>query len=167
MIELYKLDEQLEFLNRLILISDEDDQENEELKKEITFQLESLQIQRNDKIKNIIRFIKNRIGLKDRIDLEINRLKKRKNSLENLISWMNSYLKNFLSDGEKWEAVEGRIRWRKSKSVDITNEALIPECYLRIKKVVEPNKILIKEDLEAGANIPGVALIEKNNMSIE
>jgi len=57
--------------------------------------------------------------------------------------------------------------WRKSVSVEVLDEGLIPEQYKRIKTVIEPEKKLIKQDIEAGATIPGVCLKENMNLQVK
>jgi hypothetical protein len=50
-------------------------------------------------------------------------------------------------------------------SVDVINEKELPVQYLRVKEVITPDKIKMKEDLIAGVLIQGAAL--KQNTRVE
>jgi hypothetical protein len=56
------------------------------------------------------------------------------------------------------------ISSRKSKSVSITDESLIPSEFMRIK--TEPNKTAIKEAIEGGQNIEGALIVENVSLNI-
>lgn len=81
-------------------------------------------------------------------------------------------LKNRLSQSmqqfgiEKIESPTMKISFRKSESVEITDEALLPAAYF-VPKPPEPNKRLIKEEIKSGKDIPGATLREKKNLQIK
>jgi hypothetical protein len=56
------------------------------------------------------------------------------------------------------------ISSRKSKSVSITDESLIPTEFMRIKH--EPNKTALKEALEGGQIIDGALIVENVSLNI-
>ena len=58
-----------------------------------------------------------------------------------------------------------RISRRRSEGVVITDEALVPDHYYRIKR--EPDKAGIKKGLKAGEEIPGAALEERWSIQIK
>lgn len=61
-----------------------------------------------------------------------------------------------------------KLGFRKSESVEITDQELIPEYLMRIKPAPapEPDKVAIKAALKAGP-VPGAVLIEKQNLQIK
>ena len=100
----------------------------------------------------------------DAVDAEIERLKRLKVHCEGRAKGLKNWLAYCLS-GQKTEAGSYRISFRKTEAVEVIDESLIPEAYMRVK-VVEtksPAKDDIKADLKAGAEIPGVAL--RHNIS--
>jgi hypothetical protein len=56
------------------------------------------------------------------------------------------------------------ISSRKSKSVHLTDEKLLPAEFLRIK--TEPNKTAIKEALESGLEVQGALIVENYSLNI-
>lgn len=62
---------------------------------------------------------------------------------------------------------EVTLRFRKSSSVEITDNEALPEQFLRTKTVVEPDKTAIKNALKAGEKIQGAQLVESRNLQIK
>lgn len=79
-------------------------------------------------------------------------------------------LKDYISlclQGKNIKTKTFTLSFRASESVEVLNPDLVPEQYKRVKTVIEPDKTLIKPDLKAGANIPGVQLVTKQNLQIK
>ena len=79
------------------------------------------------------------------------------------------YLKDLqceLLDGEKLKTDEYTFSYRKSKSVNITDEERVLErgAYTKIKKEVD--KTAIKKAIENGEKVLGAELVEKTSLSI-
>lgn len=81
-------------------------------------------------------------------------------------------LENALSDSMKVLGLDelkfptGRISFRRSESVEIENEALIPKKYIRVTEKREPNKVEIKKALKEGLKVRGAFLQENKNIQI-
>jgi biotin operon repressor len=104
----------------------------------------------------------------DMLDAEIERLKAYKNDRQK----MADRLKEKISDAmelygiEKIESGTIKLSFRKSDSVEISDESAIPAEYL----VVQPVKIsksLIKDSLKNGIDVPGASLVTKFNLQIK
>lgn len=123
-------------------------------------QLNELEMQRNEKIKNIALWIKNLNADVKALDDEINSLTKRKKTAQTKAEQLKYWLSLNLDDGEKITDPKFVISWRASESVIITDKHKIPTCYL---KYAEPtvDKRAIKKAIENGDKIDGV-IIEKN-----
>ena len=67
---------------------------------------------------------------------------------------------------DKFETEKVRFSFRKSTSVSISKEAVVPEEYLTVKTTKTPNKRLLKEALRTGKSINGVNIVEKQNLQI-
>lgn len=52
-------------------------------------------------------------------------------------------------------------------SVQVTDEALIPEAYWRVKEVKSVDKVTLKEDLKSGAIVDGCALVQTQRLEIK
>ena len=79
-------------------------------------------------------------------------------------------LKHYLSEAlgyKKYESDAVKIGFRKSVSVKIENEALLPGEYVTVSEVRQPDKTAIKAALLGGAVISGATLEEKQNIQIK
>lgn len=68
--------------------------------------------------------------------------------------------------GTKLRDERAEISWRKSKAVNIVEETLLPEEYLRTEVTVEPDKKAIGEALKKGTVVPGAELEERTNLQV-
>jgi hypothetical protein len=135
-----------------------------ELPENFDEQIDRLELEKADKISNIIRYIKNESGLADMLKHEEDVIKSRRQASEKKVEWLKNYLA-YNCAGEKYEDAFGKLSWRKSKAVDIYDSSKIPEQYIRLEPKIL--KLPIKEALENGAWVDGAALIEKDNPIIK
>lgn len=77
---------------------------------------------------------------------------------------MKQYL-DYACGGNKFETPNVSIKYRKSTSLRINEDAVIDEKYCKV--TVEPSKTLIKEAIKNGENIAGCYLEEKQTISIK
>ncbi len=129
--------------------------------------LDELKIDRHIKIENCGIMIKNWQSLADSIKAEEETLKRRRQILENRAEWLTNYLIYCLKPGEKYNAGKVELRWRKSEAVEIVDEFKIPDEYIKIVQESRIDKMAIKEKLKAGEEIPGAALVTKQNLTIK
>ncbi len=63
----------------------------------------------------------------------------------------------------------GKLSIRKSSSVDIVNESVIPEEYLNTRTIVEtkPDKNKIKEALSNSIEVPGCIIKINDNLNLK
>lgn len=59
------------------------------------------------------------------------------------------------------------LSFRKSKQTQISEDAIIPEKYIKIKTTESVDKTLLKKDIESGIEIQGVQIVEINNLQIK
>lgn len=84
-----------------------------------------------------------------------------KKSLERLSKALRDRLEQSMISMDKTVLEGNMFKYSLSKSkpsVFISDESLIPSNYARTKMVIEIDKNLIKEDLEAGFKVPGASL---------
>jgi len=128
--------------------------------------LDSVELQLKDKVNNVIKFQMSCEATAEAIDTEIKRLTdlkysylKKADNIKNYISF--SLLKNGI---EKLETDISKLSFRKSQSLVITDEKLIPEEFIKIKEVKSIDKIAIKEAIKGGRTIDGAIIEEKQNL---
>lgn len=127
--------------------------------------LDALQIERDEKIRNIAAWIVNleadARAYKDRADQFTARRKAAENKAENL----RRYLSNQLN-GEKWKDADFSITFRTAQATDIYDESAVPVDYL-IPQAAKIDKAGILRTLKMGKEIPGARLIERQSMTVK
>ena len=127
--------------------------------------LHDLQMERGDKIRNIACYIKNLRSDAAQYDEEAKTFAARKKAAQTKAESLTAYLSSMLN-GEKVKDREYSISWRKSESVNITDDSLLPDTYL-VPQPPKVDKAGIKAALKAGTAVTGAELTEKNNIQIK
>lgn len=141
--------------------------ENGEVNPDAWAQLESLQMEREQKAENCALAAKNHRAAAKAIKAEIETLTQRMKAEENQADRAGEYLK-FILGGQKLKTPKVSVIFRETQSVDLDADfiATAPTEYLRFKDP-EPNKKMIMELLKAGEKIPGAKLVTKTSMVIK
>ena len=124
-----------------------------------------LQIARDEKLEGIACLIKEAKAMGEALKAEKESLYKRQKTEERKVESLKKLLMVCMDDGERFKSARASIGWRKSQSVEVQDEALIPEEYLKI--VTEPNKTAIKLAIERGEEVPGAVIVQRNNVVIK
>lgn len=129
--------------------------------------LDQLQLDRQQKIENVGCLIKNLEVDSEALKAESKNMAARAKVIDNRISSLKGYLQHALQ-GEKFSTTNVAITWRRSESVDILSEDLIPDEYCSIEQVTlrKPDKKAIKAAIKAGQEVQGALLNEKQNVQI-
>lgn len=129
-------------------------------------QLDELNLAREQKIENIGLFIKNLEAEKEAVKHEKDNFADREKRLGKKIDSLKGYL-TYALDGQKFSTPKVAVSFRKSESVLIKDEYLVPVEYCEFTVMRKPNKKNIKDALKKGKELMGVELIEKQNISIK
>lgn len=127
--------------------------------------LDELKMAREDKIENLGLYIKNLEAEKEAVKHEKDNFADREKRLGKKIDGLKGYL-TYALDGQKFSTPKVAVSFRKSESVHITDEYLIPDEYKLFTVVKKPDKGVIKKALKDGKEIMGVELVEKQNISV-
>lgn len=123
--------------------------------------LEAIQGEFTDKAIAIIKLSENMTADTSAIDAEIDRLKARKQVIENRKKSLREYLlRNMEACGiTKIESPLFTATLRKGvESVEIEDQSKLPDEFVTVEVVTKPDKNLIKAKLKAGEGIPGASL---------
>lgn len=126
---------------------------------------EELNLTREQKIENICLWIKNLNAEAEALKIEKNNLAERQKAKENKAESLKKYITGYL-DGATYESAKVRVSFRKSESLEIEEGTIIPDEFLRFKEP-EVNKTDLKKAIKGGLNIPGVQLVENQNIQIK
>lgn len=130
--------------------------------------LDALQMERTQKIENILLWIKNLKSEAGAIRGEEKKLAERRQSDEKKAESLTQYVQNVLN-GEKFRTARVTVSYRKSEAVVVDDmELMVEVCddYLKYKDP-EPDKAKIKAALKDGLSVPGCHLEERQNMTIK
>ena len=128
--------------------------------------LDELNLARDQKIENIGLYIKNLEAEKEAVKHEKDNFADRQKRLEKKIESLKGYL-TYALDGQKFSTPKVAVSFRKSESVLVKDEYLIPDEYCDFTVMRKPNKKNIKDALKHGKELMGVELVEKSNVQIK
>ena len=128
--------------------------------------LEELEMAREQKIENVGLYIKNLEAEATAVENQEKIFADRKKRIKKKIEGLKSFL-GYALQGEKFRTDKVEMSFRKSESVHITDEYLIPDEYKVCTVVKKPDKKVIKDAIKSGKDIMGAELIEKQNIQIK
>lgn len=127
--------------------------------------LSALLMAKEEKIENVACWIKNLTAEAEAIKAEKEKLAERQKQAEAKAESLKKWLA-FALDGEKFTTARVAISYRKSVSVQV-DESLLDKKYMKEKVTYTPDKTALKKALQAGENIQGAYLEEKQNLQIK
>ena len=129
-------------------------------------ELDELQLAREQKIEGISLWIKNLEAEKEAVKHEKDNFADREKRLGKKIDSLKGYL-TYALDGQKFSTPKVAVSFRKSESVLVKDEYLIPDEYCDFTVLRKPNKKNLKDALKHGKELMGVELVEKQNVQIK
>ena len=167
--KLYEITSEMRVLDELFLSCI--DEETGEVKDDGVIDIleHELKLQLQTKGAGIIKSFKNSEAMLNGVDEEIKRLQALKKSISNQINSRKEYIvRNMEMMGiTKIETELGNLSLRKSKSVNIYDESLIDKKFIEIETKEKISKTEIKKAIEAGENVQGANIVEKNSLNIK
>ena len=127
--------------------------------------LEELEMAREQKIENVGLYIKNLEAEATAVENQEKIFADRKKRIRKKIEGLKGFL-GYALQGEKFKTDRVEMSFRKSESVLVKDEYLIPDEYCDFTVMRKPNKKNIKDALKHGKELMGVELVEKQNVQI-
>ena len=127
--------------------------------------LESLVMQRSEKIEAVALWIKNLLSDAEAIKAEKEALAKRQVAALAKAEQLKEWLANALG-GQKFSSAKCAVSFRRSETVEVEDIALVPAELLRVKTTIEANKTAIKALMKDGQDVVGCRLVERINTQI-
>lgn len=126
---------------------------------------EELELERTEKVEGICLWIKNLKAEIEALNAEkvafAEREKRAKNKAESLKRYISSYL-----NGTKFETAKVKVSFRKSEPLEISENAVIPEEFLK-QKEPDIDKDGLKKAIKEGRTFEGISIVEKLNIQIK
>lgn len=126
---------------------------------------EELSLSRDAKIENICLWIKNLKAEAEALKAEKDSFAQRQKAAENKMESLKKYIAGYL-EGTPFESAKVKVSFRKSESLDIAENAVIPEEYLKYKEP-DVDKVGLKAAIKKGMHFEGVSVIENQNIQIK
>ncbi|HEM4279397.1 TPA: siphovirus Gp157 family protein [Streptococcus suis] len=119
-----------------------------------------------EKVENTVKVIKNKEADVDQLKEEIDRLTKRKKSIENDITRLKTGLQGAfeITGHEKVKTLLFTVSLANNQPSVVVDEDLLPKKYFI--QTLKPDKTAIKELLKAGKKIKGAVLQESRSLRI-
>lgn len=110
----------------------------------------------------------NKVSRIEALKNEENRIKEQRKSEETKLETLERYILSLTERANgKIEAGTFKCSIRKSESVNIINEDILPREYKIVKEVVSPDKIKIKQDIQQGVIVDGAELKTNYNLQVK
>ena len=134
---------------------------------ELECALDGLQMERTEKIENIIKLLKNIDGDITKVEVEISLLEKKLNAAKNRRQSVKNFLAYAIGNGNKFKSPIASCYWKESESVLCPDASELPVKYVREKITKEPDKVAIKEALNKGEVIQGCSIMHKSTLVVK
>lgn len=164
---LYEINAQIEDAIEAMLNSI--DAETGEVDEEAASAVKNLQVAQKEKLDNIGAYIKNLKVEIAALKAEADALKKRAEQKNKDLEKLKAYVTDCMGaeNLERFESTRVKFSFRKSETVQISDENALPLQWKREKVTFEPDKEKIKAALKDGVDVPGAEIIEKNNLQVK
>ena len=131
--------------------------------------LESLAQQREEKLDSIGCYIKALEAEVAAMDIEkkalTERIAQKKNRVEKLKLYVTDSM--LLNGEKKFESARVAFSFRKGSKVEIVNESLLPEAFVKVKTEISPDKVAIKKAINTGEDVAGAILTETMSLQMK
>ena len=130
--------------------------------------LDSIEDAIENKAENIAKLVRNLESDVSAYKEEEDRLKTKRQAMENKVKWLKTYLEDNMKLTGKTKFKSGMFNFSIQKnpvSVNITDENILPEDYL-IPQPPKVDKTSLKEALKSGIEVPGAELKQTEGLRI-
>ena len=134
-------------------------------------ELDQLQLDRDEKLKNCVYYYKNLMAEADALKNEKQKLQQRQQIATKKAERMKSYI-DYCLGGEKFAPADDatvKVTYRKSEAVEFAegcNIFDVPDDFLRYKEP-ELDRNKVKKAIKDGGQVNGCKLVEKQNIQIK
>lgn len=128
--------------------------------------LEALNMAKAEKIDNVACWVKDLEADVKAFEEQEKAFAERKAAAKKTIDSLKGWLTEAL-EGQKWSSARAEVRFRRSKAVDVLDEAAVPAEYMTVKNVSTPNKTAIAAALKGGKKAAGCQLIERMSATVK
>ena len=97
---------------------------------------------------------------------EADRMLARVKSMQKRSDYLKAMLLDALHATGKVKTARVSVSIRTSKAIEVADGVTLPDAFVTVRTTTTPNKTALKEAIEAGADIEGVRLVERESVQI-
>ena len=97
---------------------------------------------------------------------EADRMIARVKSMQKRSDYLKAMLLDALHATGKVKTGRVTVSIRTSKAIEVADGVTLPDAFVTVRTTTTPNKTALKEAIEAGADIEGVRLVERESVQI-
>jgi len=153
--------------NELLYLEQQLEESGGELTPEMETALEITQKELQTKTFNYCKYIRSLESQIDSAKVYEDQIRKYKQSKQRVIERLKMALNNAVVNFGKIETEIFTISNRKSESLEVIDENMIPDKYKVIKQTIVIDKKVLKEAIKKGEVIPGAVIRENSNVQIK
>jgi hypothetical protein len=154
-----------EIANEMLEILDQ-----EELSKEDEDRLTNTNMEFNDKVEAVLQYRQGLIGHGEALVAEIKRLQAKRVAIERRAEWLKSYVMGTMQGlglGKFYGVTMTATIAKSPPKVEIADDAELPDSFVRVKTIREPNKEALLECNKLGYALPpGVSVTTSTHLRI-
>ena len=143
------------------------DPETGEISEDACSRLDAMFEQRDQKILNTAKFIKDRSAFIETMKAERKSLADRIERESRNLEWLGDYAKYYMERGKKYEDAQCSVSLRRSSRVEIDDINLIPAFFKKEKVEITADKKLIGDAIKNGEAIDGARVVENYSLQIK
>ncbi len=128
--------------------------------------LDSLQMERDTKVENVVCWVKNLLSDAEAIKAEKTALAEREAKCRAKAEKLKAWLVEALG-GQAFTTAKCAVSFRRSEKVEVLNAEEIPTEYLVVRTELRPDKDMIKAAIKDGVVVDGCCLVENINPQIK
>lgn len=98
---------------------------------------------------------------------EADRMLARVKSMQKRSDYLKAMLLDALHATGKVKTARVTVSIRTSKAIEVADGVTLPDAFVTVRNTTTPNKTALKEAIEAGADIEGVRLVERESVQIK
>lgn len=131
--------------------------------------LDDLAIAKAEKMEACGLWLKGQARLAEGMRDEERALAERRRAVERRMARMQSYLAGYVTREPKrrFETPRVALGLRRSQSVVVTDESLVPSEYIKVKRTESVDKSAVRAALKSGEIVPGCAMAETESLQVK
>ena len=128
--------------------------------------LHAVEAEANDKIEETALYLRE-LDAEAKADKdEADRMIARVKSMQKRSDYLKAMLLDALHATGKVKTARVTVSIRTSKAIEVADGVTLPDAFVTVRTTTTPNKTALKEAIEAGADIEGVRLVERESVQI-